>query len=854
MNMNTFLNNTKDTFQELTINNFKRQYKKMKDIGSNLGPYHAYDLKLFEVRPSAEIDNESNRIILDSFANLAVGDGTYKGIWKPLVQGREPLGLEVFSDGITTTFHILLPRDHVDFMIHKIYAAYNGSRIKKLEWREDYLNRFNDNKISDVYNIALKDHPVMPYRMDLSPIGNSIVEALELLDPGELACIQILLQPLNYDWQTKCKYAYEQFKYTNTLPPFGSNPVRYIVNWLEGILKFIGSATRGFKDNKEIDTTHKLPGINFESELDKAVKQKLSSNGFRTTIKVTVQSKDSSKRRHVSSTLASSITNLNRYNSFILKKFLRKDVALEKFKQRAVTRGGFTSCTHEASNLISQPTLDVVSNKLVKAFPKEELVSNKVSEGKIHIGNTLPYKEKRSPVCMASRSFNEIHKICICMAPPGFGKTTLLTKIAQQRAKLKMGFLAADIADGNMAKDLLYSLPPEANDDTVYLDFTDPERLPCFSLDMIIGSTDYKADLFCDWFEQMLNLSSNAPKAKRYLKKYALSCLSDKNNGLFDFKLLLDGDEETVTKVVANLKTKNPALYHWWSTYYPEHKDEVLKDLQTLRYRLEELFENPILRAVFTNNKSNINFRKMMDEGKYIILNLSAGKVSKQVQATIMSFVFLAFWSAALSREEVIQQGKKPLSSALLLDEPYTYIHKTNIIEEAINKFRKYGVALDIFMHGADQIMKHSKGLWEELMESGPNIITGFVSEKTRKIIRPYFPTMNDDEYNDKFAMVKNRDDHYFIANMSFDEGQVDPFVFKTCIPDDIQYDKKEVLKRCMKDYAPYTKEEIDSMMFSKLYHESVEEYKESLKESEGVEPKWVNCEEEGQNEIQSGI
>lgn len=826
---------------------------KVKNGIKNLGPYHSYDMKLFEILPSNKVENKNNRIILDSFANLVCD-----GFWKPILQGRCPLGLEVFGDGENTTFHILLPKDNIEFMIGKIYACFNGSTINRVPNRQDYMGLFNNNTISDIYKLDIRNHPFMPFKMDLVPIGNTIAEAMEYIEQGERACVQVLLQPIDLDWQNKFRYAYNKYLLTNKMPPFGTSAIRYIIYYIDRLIELIGAIFR--RDDDFFDTNYTTPKIT-DKYFNKAVNDKLASTGYRASIKITVQSYDKNKRATISRAIASSFTQMNNYNEFNFKKYLRPAKALNEFRERKMCLGDdFLITSAEACNMLNIPDITAKVTKLRKAQPNEELVSPKVSEGKIYIGDTLPYKNTTLRVCMASKSFNEVNKTLVILAPPGFGKTTILERLAYECMKNDIGFLAIDTADGTMAIRVLKTQKTCNDKKLIYLDFTDLTHLPQLSPQIIYGSGETRALLFDEWFEQMLNLSGNAPRAKVFLKKFTSSCFTaDDNNGLAELKLLIDCDKDMISKTMDSLKKKNPALYLWWLQEYSKAPDKIRDMLEPVRLRLDDILENTILRAIFANNKSNINIRKWMDEGCGVIVNLAENEViTKMHQQAITSFLFLAFWSATKSRSSLTNKNIKPRSFKLLLDEPYTYLHCTETIKEAMNKFRKYGVSVNIFMHGVEQILETSKALWNSILISQPNFILGAVSDKTMKNIRNKFLSLTDEALNDLLSKVQNRDDHYFIANISFDKGLVQPFVFHGAPVLQERSNKNNVIKRSRELYAPNTIEELDDIYFAKGFKMSIEDYKKLIQgndnNSEEGKSEWVESDEDEVNEIQSGI
>jgi len=68
---------------------------------------------------------------------------------------------------------------------------------------------------------------------------------------------------------------------------------------------------------------------------------------------------------------------------------------------------------------------------------------------------------------------------------------------------------------------------------------------------------------------------------------------------------------------------------------------------------------NPVINQVLTNPKENISFRKAMDEGKVILINLSKGKLGEDASLLLGGLLMTSVGLAAFSRANIPEQQRR---------------------------------------------------------------------------------------------------------------------------------------------------------------------------------------------------
>ena len=114
---------------------------------------------------------------------------------------------------------------------------------------------------------------------------------------------------------------------------------------------------------------------------------------------------------------------------------------------------------------------------------------------------------------------------------------------------------------------------------------------------------------------------------------------------------------------------------------------------------------NPILSQVLTKPKENLSFRRIMDEGKIILVNLSKGKLGEDASHLLGGLLMTSVGLAAYSRADITEEKRKDFT--LYADEFQNFT--TLSIVNMASELRKYRVALILAHQYLDQLEKDIK-------------------------------------------------------------------------------------------------------------------------------------------------
>ena len=228
--------------------------------------------------------------------------------------------------------------------------------------------------------------------------------------------------------------------------------------------------------------------------------------------------------------------------------------------------------------------------------------------------------------------FDDLCKTFIYVGAPGSGKSTLAENQAIQIAKINnlpnfntAGFCAIDVADGALIDNILMSIPEDRLDDVVLLDFSNKDFLPSINL----LEFDEKVE---KQFPHFIHAEIISFFKKRFGEQIGFASedlLSNSLNAILkqtDYPKTLLGIIKMLTEVeyreqiLKSLRKnkRNTSIVRYWDRFEaqsPSVKRDIVKPLLN---KVGNLTNNDYLKSIICQNKSTVDFRKIMDEGKIL--------------------------------------------------------------------------------------------------------------------------------------------------------------------------------------------------------------------------------------------
>ncbi len=192
---------------------------------------------------------------------------------------------------------------------------------------------------------------------------------------------------------------------------------------------------------------------------------------------------------------------------------------------------------------------------------------------------------------------------------------------------------------------------------------------------------------------------------EQYFRNSAFLVMEDPESGstLLEITRVLADKEFRDMKLA---KCKNPIIKQFWVSAEQTTGDQSLANfVPYISSKFDNFISNDIMRPVVLQQNSVFNFRKIMDEKKILLVNLSKGRLG-DINANLIGLVLVGkIQMAALSRVDMFG---KPINDFYLYIDEFQNV-TTDSIASILSEARKYRLSLNIAHQYITQLEENIK-------------------------------------------------------------------------------------------------------------------------------------------------
>ena len=599
-----------------------------------------------------EIKIDAAEQMFASFSSLK------KSGWLAALDLDDVVAWEIVGRKADIRFYVSTPSRIVDLVEKTIYGYYPNADIKKT----DEPNIFSEKGKIAFSGLVTKDVTYMPLKtykdLPTDPLA-AITTAMSKMGDEEGSMIQILMRPAAGSWKKAGK--------------------SYV------------SSTKKNEANPEKATFKTDPKV-----LEK-IDDKSSKPGFEVTIRFVVSAKTKEMAEMHLKNISSAFSQFN------------SDLNSLK-KAKTMFKGGFMI------NYIYKffPVLELPFTKSVSILSSDELATifhfpNKTIETP-HINwlkaKTAPvpaeiptnngtyigfgyYRGVRRPVFISPK---DRMRHTYIIGKTGVGKSELLKEMIKQDIRSGYGVCVMD-PHGDLIDDTLRYIPPERAEDVIYFDPSDVERP--MGLNLLEAKTeDQKHFITTAIINLMYKLYDPqrtgiiGPRFEHAVRNAMLTVMSEEGATFVEVVRVLT-DPKYVQELLP--KVQDPMVRRYWTDQIAQtadfHKSEVLDYIVS---KFGRFVTNKTMRNIIGQSNSSFDFRRVMDEGKILLINLSKGKLGEENSSFLGLVLIPKILVAAMSRQEIPEDNRRDFY--LYVDEFQNFA--TPDFAVILSEARKYHVAL----------------------------------------------------------------------------------------------------------------------------------------------------------------
>ncbi len=740
--------------------------------------------RLFRTKPTNDIQDVILLLVQIPRANdkkeLAAEQmfASLHGILRPrrevLKEGhvQEHISFEIASVGKQIRFYIWTPTHLKTFVEGQIYAQYPTAQIHELE--EDYTREPLDAGVVHTTELSLTEHDTIPIKTFLSfevdPLA-SITATLAKLEDNEQMWIQILARPIDDDWH---KASSNMIKRIKTGSAGGTN-------LFEGTGQFLGQAIKAFVTPPVYD--EKKPEVKELSERDKtritAIETKSVKLGYRVKIRLLYAGPNEAAARL---RMQAIVGTFKQFNSTNLNGFQSKSTSFDREKQLVFHRrhfidNGFILNIEELASLYHLPHTSVETPNIVWATSKtSEPPANlpaigKHKEDEMSLFGVTDFRGDNT-VFGALRRDRGRH--IYVLGQTGTGKSKLLELLTLSDIYYDQGFAVID-PHGDYAQSMLSFIPDRRIDDVVYFNPAD-RNYPIAFNPLEVTDPGLKSHISSELVGVMKRMFDSWGPRLEYILRYTLLALLDyPNSTMLDITRMLTEKKfrEEVISYCEDVVVKT-----FWTTEFASWNEKFATEaVAPVLNKVGAFTANPMIRNIIGQPKSGFNIRKIMDEGKILIVNLSRGLVGEDNAAILGAMMVTKIQLAAMSRADIQKmEDRRPFY--LYVDEFQNFA--TDSFAVILSEARKYGLCLTV----ANQyISQMEEAVRNAVFGNVGTIISGRVSPDDAPFLSKYFEPQFEPQ---DIVLLANQ---HFIASMTIAGEKSPAFSLKSLIVPPVQKD-----------------------------------------------------------------
>jgi CxxC-x17-CxxC domain-containing protein len=270
----------------------------------------------------------------------------------------------------------------------------------------------------------------------------------------------------------------------------------------------------------------------------------------------------------------------------------------------------------------------------------------------------------------------------------GMGKTELLKNMVIQDIQNGNGIGFVD-PHGEASEEILKFIPEERIKDVVYFNPADIENPVAFNI-MEDVDVEYRhliagglmgvfKKIWPDvWSSRMEYILNNA----------ILALLEIPGSTLLGVNRLL-ADPEWRAEIIE--KVKDPVVKSFWTKEFSRYSQKYeIEATAAIQNKIGQFISSPLIRNIIGQAKSTIDMRKIMDEKKILIMNLSKGRIGEDSSRLLGALLVTKLQLAAMSRVDTPEKDRADF--ILYIDEFQNF--STDSFASILSEARKYRLSL----------------------------------------------------------------------------------------------------------------------------------------------------------------
>ncbi|MBX4187528.1 MAG: type IV secretion system DNA-binding domain-containing protein [Candidatus Doudnabacteria bacterium] len=604
----------------------------------------------------------------------------------------EYISFEIAAKGKKISFYINTPTRLRSLIEKSLHAQYPKAQIDSVK----IYNIFTDTSSTAGAELGLQKDSIFSFKtyknMETDPI-NAMTNSLSKLGPDEGAAIQMLISPAGHSWQSrprKVAHEIQQGKHPDDVTSsnfdkalYGSfNVMGNAIDYALGTAKQKDQNLIAHPENKHIQLTP------MQQDMVKRLEDKSSKSGYFYNLRVVTSAESQANADlHLKNILASFMQySMPPFNGFKVRKKkttqVVKDYVFRIFHNTkdVLNTEELASLWHLPTKFTETPNIKWLGAK--KAPPPQNLPD---------AGLLLGFNNYRSVKEDVYIKQDDRRRHTYIIGRTGTGKTELMKNMAIQDVRNGEGLCLID-PHGDLVEDVLQYIPKERAEDVIVFEPFNTDRP--LGLNMLEvkdpSQKDFVIQEMISIFYKLFPPEMIGPMFEHNMRNVMLTLMEDEQypGTIADIPRMFTDQDFQRYKLS---KVQDPIVRSFWEKEMAKtsdfHKSEMLGYLIS---KVGRFVENSMMRNIIGQSQSAFDFRKVMDEGKILLINLSKGQTG-EVNAKLLGLIIVSkLQMAAMSRADMPEDKRRDFY--LYVDEFQNFV--TDSFATILSEARKYRLNL----------------------------------------------------------------------------------------------------------------------------------------------------------------
>lgn len=568
-------------------------------------------------------NNEFKIDVMDQlFADLY---STKKSGWKQKFDVQPTISFEIVAKQEDIRFYVWAPKKLKDLVEKQIHGSYPDAEILEV----DEYNIFTEGKkvAYKAFQLGKSNfYPLKTFKDLATDPMTGVTAGLAKMGPGEAAAIQILISPAESEWQKQGSHFISETKKQESDP-----------------------------EKAKYSTSAKT----LES-----VEAKIAKPGFETSIRVVAVAADEEiAKSHVTNIASSFAQYASDLNNLKSRKIYSKGGFMGDFLYRYQPMfnifGNHPSIlnSEELATIFHFPNKQVTTPHIYWLNAKTAPAPSQIPTEGLYLG-VSNYQGVKRPVYLSEE--DRMRHIYI-IGKTGTGKSEMLKDLILQDIREGKGLCFMD-PHGDAVEDILKLIPPERAEDVIYFNPSDVERPMGMNL-LEARTEDEKHFAATSIINLMYKLFDPyktgivGPRFEHGVRNAMLTVMAEPGNTFVEVMRAMT-DARYVQELLP--KVTDPIVRRYWTDQIAQtsdfHKSEVL-DYTVSKFG--RFVTNKLIRNIIGQSQSSFDMRKVMDEGKILLINLAKGTLGEENSNFLGLLLVPRILMAAMSRSDVPMEQRR---------------------------------------------------------------------------------------------------------------------------------------------------------------------------------------------------